>query len=156
VRNGNVNRVGATLIEKPRSIPEIVASTGISYSTVYRALQELGAERIEDTYPFEWKLPGADAVKSVTSTLAKVGPDHDERVAVGIKHVDSMVSKWNAKRVEIAKEIASMSIDMTDNPADLARSFGVLAGTFANISKVLDDVSGKPDWFELAGGSLDE
>jgi hypothetical protein len=136
-------------------VKEISQITGLSYSTVGRGLEKIGAERVAFSWPIEWMIKEG-SVPSEPEALPLIGPAHDGRVAVGVKHVDNLVSTWNEKVASMGAIIASLKITPESDPKDLVGHFTSAASTFANLAYTLGGVASKPDWFELAGGNLED
>lgn len=153
MRSTNTNSVAALVIDKPMSIPAIVQTTGLSYSTVKRALDTLSAQQVEGTWPIEWKI---GTTGKLPKTMPEVGPELAGRVAVGVKKIDNLVSMWNERRQQLGMAWAALEIKPTDDPKKLAEGFATAASTLANLANTIQSVATKPDWFTLAGGELEQ
>lgn len=128
--------------ESPATAEEIMAGTGLSRATVYKALKELQAERVDGTWPYEYEIvPKTDeqAEELPTTTLKKW--NDAVRTSPG----------FGSYIGELFREIHPDS-DVHDYVARLNEAIGVMS----KIRNTLEPHVDKPEWYILAGGEIEE
>jgi hypothetical protein len=60
-----------------------------------------------------------------------------------------LVLQWNKSRDQITSKLAELEITPASKPADLALRIGTASGILAKLAFELDEVAGKPDWYEI-------
>lgn len=150
MRSRSLQQIVAVLIPGPADALKISHVTGLSYSTVRRGLDELGATRVPNTWPIEWKID--------TSQIARPEPElgeGDMRVSIPIRESDDWPQRWEAAREALAVSIAGLQITPQDDPKALAVAFQRGATSLASIAYAIDQVANRPDWYTLIGGELE-
>ena len=142
MRTESVVKIMAVLLKKPCTVKDISQLTGLSYSTVGRALAQIGVEAVKDSWPVKWRMSGD---VPVVPTKAQPG-----------EFIDTLASKWEDGRNRIGSGIASIKVRPDSNPKELAEKFEQAANTMTNAAYTLREVANKPDWFELLGGNLED
>ena len=141
MRTDSIIKIMAALLKKPCTVKDISQITGLSYSTVGRALTQLSVEPVANSWPVKWKITG-----DVPKVL-----DKPEGV-----FIDTLASRWEAGRDRIGSGISALKMLPDSDPKDLAKSFEEAADTMSNAAYTLREVANKPDWFELIGGNLED
>lgn len=151
MRNPNVKKVAAALFAAPSTVQSIVDQTGVSYSTVTRALKELRA--VPSTgWPTKWSLPVGEAPVYEKSIAPK---GIDNVVSVELEEADDWLPRWERARDQFSEGIGALWLAADANPKELREAFSKAAKTLASIAYALQNVEDKPDWFTLLGGELE-
>ena len=142
MRTESVVKIMAVLLKKPCTVKDISQLTGLSYSTVGRALAQIGVEAVKDSWPVKWRMSGD---VPVVPTKAQPG-----------EFIDNFVSRWQDGRNKLGKGIVGIEVRPDSDPKEVADQFSQAASTLTNAAYTLREVANKPDWFELIGGNLDD
>ena len=152
MRSDSISKVQFALMAATESytIQRLQAHTKLSYATVKRALQEIGAKPVAGTWPVEWTIeldkPRAfDGVPDLRRT-----PD-EPRVIVPLRSIDNLVSMWNKSAAHVTSKLADIVLTSDTKPAEVIETFRNAAELFASVTLQLEQVADKPDWLTLLG-----
>jgi hypothetical protein len=156
MRTDSIEKVRHTLGARSLTVRELT-KTGLSRNTIVGALEFIGAEQIEGSYPAKYRMPLANVKQlkpadrsTPTITTAK------DRVMVEREEADDWVPRWNNAREQFGIGVGGLGIELSSNPKELSEQFAKAAHTLASISYALQQHQGKPDWYVILGGSLDD
>lgn len=149
MRTRSLQQIQAVLLPGPADARKISQVTRLSYSTVRRGLEEIGAERVPDTWPVEWKIDASQVRRE--PELGK----GDMRVSIPIREYHDWPQRWEEARESLAMNIAALQITPQDDPKALAVAFQRGATSLASIAYAIDQVANRPDWYSLIGGELE-
>lgn len=133
------------LANTPLTTSDVAMLVGKSYEATRQALEIIGAERVDNSLPTEWRIPGAmpEALQNVPSKNS--GFD----MTVSTAEFPTPVLTWNSQRETLASAIAKLEIKPTDKPSEVALKLGTTAGSMAYIAYQLNELATRPDWYEL-------
>jgi len=155
VRNDTLDTISNVLTAEGLSIVDIRSKTGLAYNTVKNGLLALNAEVVPDSYPKLWKhAKGAARVRSKPESAPLIEGERYARI--GLNVADNWPERWGEARRPFSAGIAKLDITPDADPKELAEQFARGAKSLASIAAALQDVSDKPDWFELVGGQIEQ
>lgn len=133
------------LTDEPMSTQDVALVLGKSQQAVRIALNECGAWRVDESHPVLWTVP--DTMKKATRRAPSKYAEID--LTVSTASVDNIVDTWNASVDTLSKAISELRIDPKSNPKKEAERIGTVAGSMAYLAYELNEVAGKPDWYEI-------
>lgn len=132
---------------------EIAAIVGKSHTSVNAALREIGAERLDDFYPAEWRISseGLAPVTEIHAATPRVGEPRGADYLVSAPEFEGpeLVANWNQNHKAFGKRIAALSIDEHSDPKELVEQLAAFAGAIAGLAAALDEVKDRPDWLDV-------
>lgn len=134
------------IADTPLTTREVAMLVNRSYEATRQALALVGAERVDSSFPTEWKIADSnmpDALKKVPSKFDEVS------YTVSTKDVVQLVQVWNSQREATGKAMTDTEITPDSNPKDLAIKLGTVAGSLAALAYQLSEVATRPDWFDV-------
>ena len=132
------------LSNTPMTTKELARALDKSYEAIRQAVARAELIPADSSYPTRWIIDGThNAVRTVPSK-------HDgmEYVVAGPDN-SGLVLQWNKSREQITSKLAELEITPASKPADLALRIGTASGILAKLAFELDEVAGKPDWYEI-------
>jgi hypothetical protein len=105
-------------------------------------LQASGALKLDESWPILWA--------SNRTTAGQVPSQFsDVKLTVGAKEVDGILAMWNENHEALGDSIKRLHIDRDSTVSAVATQLGTIAGSIAYLAHQLDNVAGKPDWYEI-------
>lgn len=148
MRTTNRTRLIASLSTGPKTIAQMAADTGLSYSTIQRGLTSVKADQIEGTWPIEWSM----APVSSAATSSPFVADETTTPSVPALAIDpeELAKRWLAGRQQQADFLAGVDLtDETADPAAMAEGLRVILSTVSTLLRELDAVKDRPDWVDV-------
>lgn len=134
------------LADQPLTTSEVAMLVNKSYESTRQALLLVGAERVDNSFPTEWRISGS----ATPAHIQRVPSKYDEtEYTVGASIYDAPVAMWNANKANLAKSIADLDIKPDSDPREIALRLGNGAGTLAHLAYKLSEVATRPDWYDL-------
>ena len=130
---------------QPLTTSEVAMMVNRSFEATRKALNSVGAVRVEDAFPTEWTIATADTPSSMRKAPSKFS---DIEYTVGTKEVPQLVDAWNKQRGKLGEVLALTEINSKADPKHLALQLGTVAGTLAALSYSLSEVANLPDWYD--------
>ena len=131
--------------DTPLKTSEVAMLVNRSYEATRQALELVGAERVDTSYPTEWTISGSATPAHIQRVPSKY---EDTEYTIGAAVYDAPVAMWNANRQNLAKSIADLDINPDDDPKAIALRLGNGAGTMAHLAYKLSEYATRPDWYE--------
>lgn len=149
MRSDNVRKIEYAMRSRkePVSVNFLQAHTRLSYSTVARALTELGAQQVPGTWPIEWSI-GQDSVEPQRDIRREAS---EEPIIVPFRQIDSLPSMWNKSAQNVTSKLGNVKLQMDTNLPETIETFRNAAELFASITQQLESVADKPDWLAELG-----
>ena len=126
----------------PMTTNEIAKLIGKSPQATRAALQASGALKLDESWPILWS-SNRNSAKKVPSQFS------DVNLTVGAKDVDDILNMWNASHEALGEAIKKLHIEPDSTVSAIATQLGTIAGSIAYLAYQLDNVAGKPDWYEI-------
>lgn len=131
--------------DTPLKTSEVAMLVNRSYEATRQALELVGAERVDTSFPTEWIISSAHTPAHIQRVPSKY---EDTEYTIGAAIYDAPVAMWNANRQNLAKSIADLDISPDDDPKAIALRLGNGAGTMAHLAYKLSEYATRPDWYE--------
>lgn len=131
--------------DTPLKTSEVAMLVNRSYEATRQALELVGAERVDTSFPTEWTISGSTTPAHIQRVPSKY---EDTEYTIGAAVYDAPVAMWNANRQNLAKSIADLDISPDDDPKAIALRLGNGAGTMAHLAYKLAEYATRPDWYE--------
>lgn len=126
----------------PMTTNDIAKLVGKSPQATRAALQASGALKLDESWPVLWA--------SNRNTAGKVPSQfNDVQLTVGAKDVDGILTMWNENHEILGDSIKKLHINPDSTVSAVATQLGTIAGSIAYLAHQLDNVAGKPDWYEI-------
>jgi hypothetical protein len=90
-----------------------------------------------------WVAPNRNSERKVPSQF------NDIELTVGAKEVDNLLPMWNENHEALGDAIKALRINPDSTVSAVAAQLGTIAGSMANLAWQLNEVAGKPDWYEI-------
>lgn len=148
MRSDSIRKVEQVLLkaDKGVSVQYIRAHADLSYSTVKRALDELGATQVSGTWPVEW------TIERQLATMPDIRRGSDEQtVLVPLREIDTLPSMWNRSAANVTEKLAAVKLNEKTPLPETIETFRNAAELFASITYQLEQVADKPDWLTELG-----
>lgn len=126
----------------PMTTNDLAKLIGKSPQATRAALQASGAIKLDESWPILWA-SNRNSVGQVPSQF------NDVRLMVGAKDVDDILNMWNASHEALGEAIKKLHIEPDSTVSAIATQLGTIAGSIAYLAHQLDNVAGKPDWYEI-------
>lgn len=133
------------IADTPLTTREVAMLVNRSYEATRQALALVGAERVDSSFPSEWKIPGS----FTPATMQRVPSKYvDTDLVVAVEAYDKPVAVWNSAKDSLAKAISELTITPDDDPKQVALRVGNVVASMAYLAHRLEEVSTRPDWFD--------
>lgn len=132
-------------IGKPASTGDIAALVGRSPNSVRIALREVAAQQ-DGSYPLLWSLPQTNGMTVSRRVFSK---HTDVEYVVSAKKQSDIVSVWNKQREAVGNALAALEIERGIDVKKISEQVGTLAGSLASLAYDLQQVSDRPDWYDV-------
>lgn len=133
------------LADTPLTTSDVAMLIGRSYATAREALVIVGAERVDNSFPTEWRISGSHT----PATLQRVPNEHnDAEFTIGVPVSSNPVALWNEKRNALSRAIDVAEITPESDPREIAKAIGNAAGRMAYLAYKLDEYATRPDWYD--------
>lgn len=133
------------LADTPLTTSEVAMLVNKSYESTRQALLLVGAERVDNSYPTEWRISGSHTPAQVQRVPGK---HSDAEYTIGVPVVPDPIVIWNEKREVLGQAIAKFEITPDSNPREMAEMLGNAAGRMAYLAYKLDEYATRPDWYD--------
>lgn len=132
------------LSKTPMTTKELARALDKSYEAIRQAVSRAELIPADSSYPTRWTL--TDLHNSVRTVPSK---NDGVEYVVSAPDTSGLVLQWNKNREQITSKLAELEITADKKPADLALRLGTASGILAKLAYELDQVAGKPDWYEI-------
>jgi hypothetical protein len=102
--------------------------------------------QLDGSYPVLWTIDGADG-SSVPHRVASKHADVDYTVSA--KQTDDVVAVWNKQHEAVGHALSALVINRDLPIKKVAEQIGTLAGSLAALAYELQQVSDRPDWYDV-------
>jgi hypothetical protein len=140
-------REALATIGQPATTADVAAIVGRSHNSVRVALRDAGSVvQLDGSYPVLWTIDGADG-SSVSRRVASKHTDVDYTVSA--KQTDDVVAVWNKQHEAVGQALSALVINRDLPIKKVAEQIGTLAGSLAALAYELQQVSDRPDWYDV-------
>lgn len=134
------------LADTPLTTSEVAMLVNKSYESTRQALLLVEAERVDNSFPTEWRISGSHT----PAHIQRVPNKHtDAEYTIGVPVASNPIAVWNDKRDALSKAIAQFEITPDSDPIESAQMLGNLAGRMSYLAYRLDECATRPDWYDL-------
>jgi hypothetical protein len=140
-------REALATIGQPATTADVAAIVGRSHNSVRVALRDAGSVvQLDGSYPVLWTIDGADG-SSVSRRVASKHADVDYTVSA--KQTDDVVAVWNKQHEAVGQALSALVINRDLPIKKVAEQIGTLAGSLAALAYELQQVSDRPEWYDV-------
>lgn len=133
------------LADTPLTTSEVAMLVNKSYESTRQALLLVEAERVDNSFPTEWRISGSHT----PAELQRVPSKHSETdLVVGATHYGTPVAVWNEAKAGLGKSISELSITPDSDPAEVALKLGNVASSIGYLAYKLNEYATRPDWYD--------
>lgn len=131
--------------DTPLTTSTVAMLVNKSYESTRQALILVGAERVDNSFPTEWRISGSHT----PAELQRVPSKHsDTDLVVGVSHYGTPVAVWNDAKAGLGKSISELSITPDSDPVDIALKLGNVASSIGYLAYKLNEYATRPDWYD--------
>lgn len=131
--------------DTPLKTSEVAMLVNRSYEATRQALELVGAERVDTSFPTEWIIDSAHTPAGLQRVPSKYS---DTDFIVGAMPYATPVAVWNEAKAALGKSISELDITPDADPAEVALKIGNVVSSMAYLSYKLNEHATRPDWYD--------
>jgi hypothetical protein len=134
-------------IGQPATTADVAALVGRSHNSVRVALRDAGSVvQLDGSYPVLWTIDRTDGLNGSRRVASKHA---DVDYTVSAKQADDVVAVWNKQHEAVGQALSALVINRDLPIKKVAEQIGTLAGSLAALAYELQQVSDRPDWYDV-------
>jgi hypothetical protein len=140
-------REALATIGQPATTADVAALVGRSHNSVRVALRDAGSVvQLDGSYPVLWTIEGPNGATASRRVLSKHA---DVDYTVSAKATEDVVAVWNKQHEAVGQALSALVINRDLPIKKVAEQIGTLAGSLAALAYELQQVSDRPDWYDV-------